>query len=85
MKSAIVPTLVKIACVASLLSAVACTAATSEEPRTKTKTSASATSTASDIEEEGDADKVTCAVDADCDSDERCQSGRCAGLDGDQE
>ena len=85
MKIATVPMLTRIVCVACLLTAVACTGTTSDEPRTKTKTAASATSTSSDIEEEGDADKVICAVSADCDSDEVCESGKCVGLDGDRE
>jgi len=33
-------------------------------------------------DDEGSADKVICAVDADCDADETCVSGKCTGTDG---
>lgn len=79
----LVPVLTKIACVASVLTAVACSGTTSDDARAKSTSSAA--STPNDVEEEGNADKVICAVDADCDSDERCESGRCAGLDGDRD
>ena len=83
MKTNILRVLIKSACVASVLTAVACTATTSDEPRAKTRSTSSAASV-HDAEEEGSADKVSCAVDADCDLDERCQSGSCVGLDGDR-
>ena len=60
---------------------VACAGATSDEPKTSTATGAS--STAADEEEAND--KVLCKVDGDCDSDERCDTGRCVGLDGDKD
>lgn len=84
MKTTMISLLTKMVCVASLLSAVACTATTSKDqpPPAKSK---SAVTAATNLEEEGAADKVTCSVNADCDSDERCENGRCAGLDGDKD
>jgi hypothetical protein len=79
-------TILTIACVASLLTAVACTGnTTDQQPTAKTKSASTATSTPNDVEEEGAADKVTCSVDSDCDSDERCDTGKCVGLDGDRD
>ena len=86
MKTSTFSLLAKIACIATVLSAVACSSTASKDPSTNTKpqTSKSAVSASAADQEEPD-DKVTCSVDTDCDSDERCESGRCAGLDGDTE
>ena len=81
MKTSTFSLLAKLACVATVLSAVACSSNASKDPNPNTKSASSATT--ADQEEAND--KVTCSVDADCDSDERCVSGKCAGLDGDTE
>ena len=86
MTTSMIALLTKMVCVASMLGAVACTASTSKEPPpATTKSAVSAAATPTDGEEEGAADKVTCTVSAACDSDERCENGRCAGLDGDMD
>jgi hypothetical protein len=80
--------LMKMAVLATVFGAVACTSSTSddrESSRAKTQNASTTTTAEPDIEEEGDADKVTCSVNTDCDSDERCERGRCVGLDGDQD
>ena len=73
---------VKIACSVSLVAAVACTGNTSNDPK---KTASVARAASTDPEDEGAGDKVTCKVDSDCDSDERCVDAKCAGLDGDRD
>lgn len=85
MKTNMISVFTTITCLASALTVVACAAPTKEEPRAKTRTTSSAASTPDVVEEEGNADKITCTADADCDSDERCENGKCVGLDGDRD
>ena len=81
MKTSTFSLLAKLACVATVLSAVACSSTASRAPTPNTKSASSATT----ADQEEPNDKVFCSVDADCDSDERCEHGKCAGLDGDTE
>ena len=79
--NSIIATVSRITALTTLLAAVACGSGAEDTG----KSQSSAASGACPDDEEGAADKVTCTVDADCDSDEVCTAGLCAGLDGDTE
>jgi hypothetical protein len=86
MKTNMISLLTKIACLASLLTVVACAGSTSDQRSATVKSASSTASVApSGEEEEGAADKVVCKASSDCDSDERCDNGKCVGLDGDRD
>ena len=61
----------------------ACAGTTIDDTKPKTNTATGASS--SEDDEDDVNDKVLCKVDGDCDSDERCEAGRCVGLDGDKD
>jgi hypothetical protein len=66
----------------SLLLVMACA---SEDPNAgKSQDQVTGQKSCADDEEEAN-DKITCSVDTDCDADEYCSNGLCAGLDGEDE
>jgi hypothetical protein len=70
----------------SLLAAMACSGSDPSSGSTYDPLSAGkAKDKGAEADDDGPGDKITCAVDADCDSDETCVSGRCTGLDGEDE
>jgi hypothetical protein len=74
----------KIAGLAGLLTLAAC-AASGNPPDVAGKQKGSLTGAMCSESDDGANDKILCTVDGDCDADEVCTNGRCAGLDGEAE
>jgi hypothetical protein len=67
--------------VTALLAGVACGSGNENSSKTNQSVAAGADDACAESEDGADG-KITCAVDADCDSDEYCSDGLCTGLDG---